>query len=76
MHPRSDRAPVWSPDGKKLAFSSNRSGNRGGIDYDVWMVWLQKEDWERSKTDRENGDYYAEKEAGTDKDKKKRKKSR
>ena len=56
MHPRSDRAPVWSPDGKKLAFTSNRSGNRGGIDYDVWMVWLKKEDWERSKTDRENGD--------------------
>ena len=66
MHPRSDRAPVWSPDGKKLAFSSNRSGNRGGIDYDVWMVWLQKEDWERSKTDRENGDYYAEKQGDTD----------
>ena len=66
MHPRSDRAPVWSPDGKKLAFASNRSGNRGGIDYDVWMVWLQKEDWERSKTDRENGDYYSEKEADKD----------
>ena len=60
MHPRSDISPVWSPDGKKLAFTSNRSGNRGGIDYDVWMVWLRKEDWERSKTDRENGDYYAE----------------
>ena len=63
MHPRSDIAPVWSPDGKKLAFASNRSGNRGGIDYDIWMVWLKKEDWERSKTDRENGDYYVEKEA-------------
>ena len=63
MHPRSDIAPVWSPDGKKLAFASNRSGNRGGIDYDIWMVWLKKEDWERSKTDRENGDYYAVKEA-------------
>ena len=69
MHPRSDRAPVWSPDGKKLAFASNRSGNRGGIDYDVWMVWLKKEDWERSKADRENGDYYVEKEAEKDKNK-------
>jgi len=67
MHPRSDIAPVWSPDGKKLAFASNRSGNRGGIDYDVWMVWLKKEDWERSKIDRENGDYYSEKEADKDK---------
>ena len=66
MHPRSDNAPVWSPDGKKLAFASNRSGNRGGIDYDIWMVWLKNEDWERSKADRENGDYYQEKE--TDKD--------
>ncbi len=66
MHPRSDRAPVWSPDGKKLSFTSNRSGNRGGTDYDVWMVWLQKEDWERSKIDRENGDYYEEKEVDED----------
>ena len=57
MHPRSDRAPVWSPDGKKLAFASNRSGNSGGIDYDIWMVWLKKEDWERSQADRINGDY-------------------
>ena len=66
MHPRSDRAPVWSPDGKKLAFASNRSGNRGGIDYDIWMVWLKNEDWERSKIDRENGDYYDEKKADKD----------
>ena len=70
MHPRSDRAPVWSPDGKKLAFISNRSGNRGGIDYDVWMVWLKKEDWEQSKIDRENGGYYAEKKVDKDKEKK------
>ena len=76
MHPRSDRAPVWSPDGKKLAFASNRSGNRGGIDYDVWMVWLKKEDWERSKADRENGDYYVEKEAVKDNDKDKDKENK
>jgi len=71
MHPRSDFSPVWSPDGKKIAFTSNRSGNRGGIDYDVWMVWLQKEDWERSRTDREDGDYYQEKKEKKGKDKKK-----
>ena len=58
MHPRSDRSPSWSSDGKMLSFSSNRSGNRGGIDYDIWMVWLKNEDWERTRTDRENGDYY------------------
>lgn len=75
MHPRSDFSPVWSPDGKKIAFTSNRSGNRGGIDYDVWMIWLQEEDWERSRIDREDGDYYPEKEdkkgKGKGKDKKK-----
>jgi C-terminal processing protease CtpA/Prc/Tol biopolymer transport system component len=60
MHPRSDVNPIWSPDGKKISFSSNRSGNRGGIDYDVWMVWLKKEDWEKSRGDREEGDYYSE----------------
>lgn len=60
MHPRSDFSPSWSPDGKMLSFTSNRSGNRGGIDFDVWMVWLKKEDWERSRLDRKNGDYYKE----------------
>lgn len=63
MHPRSDVSPTWSPDGKMLSFGSNRSGNRGGIDFDVWMVWLQKEDWERTRTDREEGDYYTPKPA-------------
>lgn len=57
MHPRSDSSPVWSADGKKLAFLSNRSG----INSDVWMVWLQKEDWDKTKLDREDGSYYKEK---------------
>ena len=44
MHPRNDQSPSWSPDGKKLAFSSIRNyGN-----YDIWYVWLQKKDWEKS----------------------------
>lgn len=57
MHPRSDMSPKWSADGKKLAFLSNRND----INYDVWMVWLQKEDWEKSKADRNEGDYFSEK---------------
>ncbi|MDY0780164.1 S41 family peptidase [Tenacibaculum sp. IB213877] len=72
MHPRSDMSPVWSEDGKKLAFLSNRSG----INYDVWMLWLQKEDWEKSKADHEEGDYYQKeekKDKEEDKDKKDKK---
>jgi len=47
MHPKRDDDPVWSPDGSKLAFSSLR--NNG--DYDVWFVWLKKEDWQKTKED-------------------------
>lgn len=72
MHPRSDRSPVWSADGKKLAFISNRNG----INYDVWMVWLQKEDWEKSKLDHEEGSYYPEKKEDKKSDKKDKKKSK
>ncbi len=45
MHPRTDSSPVWSADGSKLGFLSNR--NNG--DDDVWFVWLRKADWERTK---------------------------
>ncbi len=50
MHPRSDSSPVWSTDGKKLAFVSNR--NNG--DNDIWFVWLNKKDWEKTKQDWED----------------------
>lgn len=72
MHPRSDRNPVWSADGKKLAFISNRNG----INYDVWMVWLQKEDWEKSKLDHKEGSYYPEKKETSKKKGKKSKKKK
>ncbi|TYA78550.1 S41 family peptidase [Seonamhaeicola marinus] len=47
MHPKQDRGPVWSPDGKKLMFSSNRNNS----DYDVWFTWLTKADWEKTTQD-------------------------
>ncbi|MDX1701590.1 MAG: peptidase S41, partial [Melioribacteraceae bacterium] len=47
MHPRGDYSPAWSKDGSKLGWISSRSNN----DADVWFVWLNKEDWERTKED-------------------------
>ncbi|NER13927.1 PDZ domain-containing protein [Leptobacterium flavescens] len=47
MHPKQDFGPIWSKDGKKIVFSSNR--NNG--DYDVWFVWLNKVDWEKTNQD-------------------------
>ncbi|MFY0712660.1 PD40 domain-containing protein [Seonamhaeicola sp. NFXS20] len=52
MHPKQDRGAVWSPDGKKLMFSSNRNNN----DYDVWFTWLTKADWEKTTQDWEEDD--------------------
>lgn len=52
MHPRGDRNPVWSPAGDKLGFISERNNN----DNDVWFVWLNKKDWEKSKEDWEESD--------------------
>ena len=47
QHPKGDSDPVWSPDGSKLGFVSNRSGN----DDDIWFVWLEEEDWEKTERD-------------------------
>ncbi len=47
MHPRRDISPFWSPDGSKLGFVSDRNNQ----DYDIWFVWLKKEDWERTRAE-------------------------
>lgn len=47
MHPRTDAEPVWSADGSKLGFISNRNAQND----DVWFVWLKKEDWEKTQRD-------------------------
>ncbi len=47
MHPRVDASPCWSADGSKLGFISERN-NRS---FDIWFVWLKKDDWEKTKTD-------------------------
>tara|TARA_R110002049_G_scaffold174462_5_gene341665 strand:+ start:2883 stop:6116 length:3234 start_codon:yes stop_codon:yes gene_type:complete len=68
MHPKQDRGPVWSADGKKLMFSSNR--NNG--DYDVWFTWLNKSDWEKTPEDWEeekNKDEKSDKKKDDSKDK-------
>jgi Tol biopolymer transport system component len=48
MHPRTDRNPVWSPDGSKLGFISERSVEKSA---DIVFVWLKKEDAEKEKQD-------------------------
>jgi tricorn protease len=47
QHPRGDGEPVWSPDGSKLGFVSERSSG----DVDVWFAWLRETDWERTQRD-------------------------
>jgi len=67
QHPRGDSEPVWSPDGSKLGFVSDRTSAGS----DVWFVWLQEEDWEKTQRDweeveeeqEENGNGEADSEA-------------
>ena len=64
MHPKRDESPVWSPDGSKLAFSSIRNNS----DYDVWFVWLNKEDWQKTKEDWDEEDDADDKKEKDDKE--------
>ncbi|MCU0304877.1 MAG: S41 family peptidase [Thermoanaerobaculales bacterium] len=46
-HPDFDEAPVWTPDGRRLLWSSHRHGNS----FDVWGVWLTEADHQRTPAD-------------------------
>lgn len=54
MHPGRDYSPVWSPDGSKLAFISDRNDDNS----DIWFVWLQEDQWLLSEKEREEGYYF------------------
>lgn len=56
LHPKYDGSPVWSKDGKKLGFVSQRNNS----DSDIWFVWLKKEDWEISNEKRKRESVYAD----------------
>ncbi len=47
-HPDNDYSPVWSPDGKKIAWT----GRRDNGEIDIHYVWLRAEDGEQSKRER------------------------
>jgi len=67
MHPKADSGAIWSKDGSKIVFSSNR--NNG--DYDIWFVWLRKKDWEKTQRDwdEDSDDKPVKKEANKDDEK-------
>lgn len=66
MHPQYDGDPVWSPDGSKLAFTSQR--NNG--DSDIWFAWLNKRNWEKTALQRDWLKDEPEDKKGEDEDKK------
>ena len=74
-HPDDDTTPHWSPDGRRITFTSRRMMLD---ETDVWMVALRSEDQERNKQERleaEEARKKAEKEKGKKKAKSKNKDS-
>ncbi|MAW61667.1 MAG: hypothetical protein CMJ94_12670 [Planctomycetes bacterium] len=66
MHPDDDTSPRWSPDGRKISFTSKR---RMLDETDVWVAYLRAEDLERNERERLEAEEAAKK-AKKDKPKK------
>lgn len=49
QHPFNERSPVWSPDGKVIAFAGQRAA---GSEASVCFVWLRAQDHEKNNRDR------------------------
>ena len=64
-HPDDDTAPVWSADGKKLGFVSRRYDDT----FDIWFVFLQKADDEKTKEEWEDEEDLAKEKQKDDKSK-------
>ena len=47
-HPYDEHDPVWRPDGKVIAFT----GERLDRETDIFYIWLEKDEYEKSKRDR------------------------
>ena len=47
-HPFDEYRPVWRPDGKVIAFTSQRLDR----EVDIYYLWLEEEEYEKSKRDR------------------------
>src|SRR4029079_6498054 len=47
-HPDNEYQPVWSPDGRAIAFT----GRRVGDEVDIYYIWLRDEDEEKRTRDR------------------------